>query len=75
MRRYLLAGGLALMWFVQVQNGGLEGDPPAWGIAASVAVRLLADFVGAWLAVSVLQLTVNLVRLGLHQLRTRSAQE
>jgi hypothetical protein len=75
MRRYLLAAGLSLMWFVQVQNGGLEGDAPAWGIAAILGGRLLVDFVGAWVAVSVLQLVFGLGRLGLNHLRARRQRE
>ena len=63
------------MWFVEVQNGGVDGDAPVWGIAAAAAVRLLADFIGAWLVISVLQLVFTFVRLGIDQLRTRRRQE
>ena len=75
MRRYLLAGGLGLMWFVQVQNGAVEFDAPVWGIAAILAGRLLVDFVGAWVAISAVQLTFALGRLGLNHLRARGQQE
>ena len=75
MRRYLLAGGLGLMWFVQVQNGAIEFDAPVWGIAAILAGRLLADFVGAWLAISAVQLAFALGRLGLNHMRARGQQE
>jgi hypothetical protein len=63
------------MWFVQFQEGAVEGDAPAWGIAMIVAVRLLVDFVGSWLAVSGLRLVFALGRLGLTQLRARWQQE
>ena len=70
MRPYLLSGGLALMWFAQFQELGVEGDTPAWGIAAVMAVRLSADFVGAWLLVSLLRLAFTAGRVGWHRLRT-----
>ena len=63
------------MWFIEVQNGGADGDAPVWGIAAAAAVRLLADFVGAWLVISVSQLLVTFLRLGIDQLRARRQQE
>jgi hypothetical protein len=40
-----------------------------------VAVRLLADFVGAWVIVSALQLALSLGRLGLAYLRGLWLQE
>jgi hypothetical protein len=69
MRRSLLAAGLALMWFVQVQQPAVEASAPAWVVAVVLAVRLLTDFVGAWVAVSIAQLAVALGRAGLGQLR------
>ena len=68
-------GGLGLMWFVQVQNGAIEFDAPVWGIAAILAGRLLADFVGAWVAISAVQLAFALGRLGLNHMRARGQQE
>jgi hypothetical protein len=59
------------MWFAQVQQGAVEGDAPAWGIAVSVGVRLFVDFVGAWVAVSGLRLVFALGGLGLTYLRAR----
>jgi hypothetical protein len=75
MRPYLLAGGIGLMWFVQVQEGGADGDAPAWGIAIILIGRLLVDFVGGWLAVSVGRLAFALCRSGLSQLRTYRHRE
>ena len=69
-RPFLLAGGLALIWFVQFQEAGMEADAPAWGIGIVLVVRLLADFVGAWLAISILRLVVVLGRVGLIHWRT-----
>jgi hypothetical protein len=37
---------------------------PIWAYAATIGVRLLADFVGAWVVVSALQLALALGRLG-----------
>jgi hypothetical protein len=75
MRPFLLAGGLGLMWFVQVQDGGVDGDAPAWGIAIILGGRLLVDFVGGWLAVSVARLAFALFRTGLSQLRAYRRRE
>jgi hypothetical protein len=64
MRPTLVAGGLGLLWYVQVQQEvGIEGDVPDWGLALIIATRLLVDFVGAWAIVSVVQLTVVAGRL------------
>ena len=71
MRPFLLAGGIALMWFVQFQETGVDGDAPAWAMAIVLGARLVVDFVGAWLALSVLRLLFAIGRLGLTQLRTR----
>jgi hypothetical protein len=75
MRRFLLAGGLGLMWFALVQDSAMEAGAPVWGIAIILAVRLLADFIGAWLVLSILQLLFTLGRYGLKQLRARRQQE
>jgi hypothetical protein len=68
-RPLLLAGVLGLMWFVLVQEGGIEDDVPGWGMPILLGVRLLADFVGGWVAVSLLQLLFNFVRLAVVRLR------
>jgi hypothetical protein len=70
-RPLLLAGVLGLIWFVLVQEGGIEDDAPMWGVPIILCVRLLVDFVGGWVVVSLLQLAFNLGRLGLSRLRTR----
>jgi hypothetical protein len=76
MRPVLLAAGLGLFWFVQYQNaGGVEGDMAMWSYLVTVGVRLLADFVGAWVIVSAVQLAIALARLGLTYLRTMWLQE
>ena len=67
-RPFLLASGLALLWFAQFQEVAVEGDAPVWGIAAVLLLRLLVDFIGAWLVLSVLRLVYMLARLGLIQL-------
>jgi hypothetical protein len=63
-RPFLLFAGLALMWFALFQDVNVEGDLPAWGIAAVLATRFLADLVGAWLAVTILRLAIALALLG-----------
>jgi len=63
------------MWFVQFQDIGVEGDAPAWGIAIILVLRLLVDFVGGWVAVSVLRLIFLLGRLGLIHLRAHRQWE
>jgi hypothetical protein len=69
-RPFLLAGGLALVWFVQFQEAGVEADAPAWGLGIVLVVRLLTDFIGPWVALSMLRLVVVLGRVGLIRLRT-----
>jgi hypothetical protein len=69
MRPVLLAAGLGLYWFVEYQDAGGTADVPMWGYMTMVGLRLLADFVGAWLIVSALQLALALGRLGLAYLR------
>jgi hypothetical protein len=75
MRRFLLAAGLGLMWFALVQDSATGAGAPIWGVAVVLAVRFLADFVGAWLVLSILQLVLTLGRLGLSQLRARRQEE
>jgi hypothetical protein len=65
----LLAAGLGLYWFVEYQDLGDLTPMPTWAYAATVGVRLLADFVGAWVVVSALQLALALGRLGVVYLR------
>ena len=62
-RPALLAGGLGLMWFVQFQQ--VSGDPeaPAWGYGLALGLRLLADIVGAWIVIAVVQLLFACGRL------------
>jgi len=75
MRPVLLAGGLGLMWFVLVQDGGESGDAPTWGIAIILAARLVADFVGGWIVVSILRLFFTIGRIGLAHVRGQRRQE
>ena len=69
MRPMLLAAGLGLYWFVEHQDAGGATDVPMWGYAMMVGVRLLADFVGALVIVSALQLLLVLGRLAFAYLR------
>ena len=71
LRPILLAGGLGLLWFAQTPLGGLPDDAPMWSVAAIIAVRLVADFVGGWVAVSLLRLAAAVVRYLI--CRTRAA--
>jgi hypothetical protein len=64
MKPVLLAAGLGLYWFVEYQDIGGSPEVPMWGYAATLGVRLLANFVGAWVLVSALQLLLALCRLG-----------
>ena len=56
MRPFLLAAGLALMWFALLQNANVEGDLPPWGIAAVLGTRFSVDLVCAWLRLTLLRL-------------------
>jgi hypothetical protein len=56
LRPILLAGGLGLLWFAAFPQDVFEGDLPAWSVAAQFGSRLFADFVGGWVAVSLLRL-------------------
>ncbi|HML10027.1 MAG TPA: hypothetical protein VK432_04140 [Stellaceae bacterium] len=69
MRPVLLAAGLALYWFVEYQDAGGASDVPMWGYVIMVGVRLLADFIGAWVVVSALQLLLTVARLLIAYLR------
>ena|SRR5579885_3607114 len=71
----LLAAGLGLYWFVEYQDLGDAPSMPAWGYAAAMGVRLLADFVGAWVLVSALQLALAVGRLGIAHLRGWMVQQ
>ncbi len=75
MRPFLLSAGLALTWFAQFQAVGLAGDVPAWGVVAVSGARLLVDFIGAWLALSILRLVFALGWLGWTRLRTPRGQQ
>lgn len=68
-RPLLLAGGLGLIWFLQFQQGGAEPDGPPWSFALILGMRLVADFVGAWVAIATVQFVFALGRLGLAHLR------
>jgi hypothetical protein len=63
-RPFWLAAGLGLLWFIEVQEGGLEIHTPPWGFLLALASRLLADFVGGALLVSLLRILLALGRLG-----------
>jgi hypothetical protein len=69
MRPVLLAAGLAVYWFVEFQDAGGAVNAPMWGYMVMVGVRLLADFIGAWVVVSAVQLALALGRLGLSYVR------
>jgi len=70
MKPVFLAAGLGLYWFVAHQDGGDVGaDAPMWGYMAMAGLRLLADFVGAWLIISALQLAIALGKIGVTYLR------
>jgi hypothetical protein len=64
-RPVLLAGGMALMWFVEFQGASPPTDAPGWGIALVFGGQLFADFVGAALVVAAARLVLAAVRLGL----------
>ncbi|HWD57894.1 MAG TPA: hypothetical protein VG308_06425, partial [Stellaceae bacterium] len=74
-RPLLLALGLGLFWFVEYQDTSGASDVPMWGDVMVVGVRLLADFVGAWVLISTFQLSVGLAKLGLTYLRGLWLQE
>jgi hypothetical protein len=75
MRPVLLAAGLGLCWFVEYQDaGGGVTDMVMWSYLVVTGTRLLADFVGAWVVVSALQLIMALARYGMTYLRTTLAQ-
>lgn len=74
-RPLLLAGALALMWFVQFQDSRVDVDAPPWAVALVLGVRLLADFIGAWVALSVARLVLAVGRMGLAQVRAHWQRE
>lgn len=69
MKPVLLAAGLGLYWFVAYQDGGGDLDAPMWGYLANAALRLIADFVGAWLIITALQLVLALGKVGFGYVR------
>ena len=72
----LLAGGLGLLWFVQYQQGGPADEAgPAWSHGVVLGTRLLADFVGAWVAIALVQLVFAAIRATFAQLRSDSDRE
>ena len=62
-----------MMWFALFQDFEVEGNLPAWGIAAVLGTRCLVDFIGAWLVVSLLRLGVSFAHLGWIRLRAPRA--
>lgn len=75
-RPMLLAGGLGLLWFVMYQQGGPADEVgPAWSHAVVLGSRLLADFVGAWVVIALVQLVCALIRAGVAQLRSDTDRE
>ncbi|MBV9826686.1 MAG: hypothetical protein JO001_13590 [Alphaproteobacteria bacterium] len=71
LRPVLLAGGLGLLWFAETPMAGLTDQGPMWSVSAIVGIRLLADFVGGWVVVSLLRLGVAIARYVIS--RTRAA--
>ena len=69
-RPMLLAVGLGLFWFVEIQEGGGQPEAPVWGYMMVLGTRLLADIVGAWCVVSGVLLALSAVRIGLVYLRS-----
>lgn len=70
-RPMLLAGGLGLLWFVEFQEFGVADAMPVWSVALVLCVRLLADFVGAWVLISLLRVAFVFGKLGVMQFRSR----
>jgi len=75
MRPIFLAAGLGLYWLVEHQDFGSANEMPVWGYGVTIGLRLLADFVGAWIIVSALQLLLALAKLGVSYLRGLWVQE
>jgi hypothetical protein len=76
LRPAFLAAGLGLFWFVEYQDaGGAEGDMVMWNYLAVLGVRLLADFVGAWVLISAAHLVFALGRYGITYLRSMWVQQ
>ncbi|HEX3860960.1 MAG TPA: hypothetical protein VHY35_04655 [Stellaceae bacterium] len=75
-RPILLAAGLGLLWFVEFpQAGAPADDAPAWAFAALTGGRLLADFVGGWVFVSLLRLAFAIQRYAIARVRSGPAEE
>jgi hypothetical protein len=75
LRPVLLAAGLGLFWFVEYQDAGGDVSGPMTAYLVMTGVRLLADFVGAWMALSALQLVFAFARFGVVYLRSLWPQE
>lgn len=76
MKPVFLAAGLGLYWFVTHQDSGDPGaDAPMWGYLTMAGLRLLADFVGAWLIISAAQLVIAVAKIGLTYLRSLWVQQ
>jgi hypothetical protein len=77
LRPAFLAAGLGLFWFVEYQDagGGDGGGTLMWNYLAVLGVRLLADFVGAWVLISAAQLVFALGRYGITYLRSMWMQQ
>ena len=68
-RPILLAAGFGLYWFVEYQDTGGPADVPVWAYAMIVGVRLLVDFIGAWVIVSAVQFLLVVGRLLIASMR------
>jgi hypothetical protein len=75
LRPILLAAGLGLLWFVETPPPEYVEGAADWSFALLIGVRLLADFVGAWLVVSALRLAFNLTRYAWTRVHQRVEQE
>lgn len=69
MKPMLLAAGLGLYWFVEYQDAAGTANVPMWADAVILGVRLLVDFVGALVIVSVLRLVLVFGRFAFAHLR------
>ena len=64
MRPLFLAGVIGLAWFALVQGGEISnGDVPSWAVPAGVGPRLLVDFIGGWVAVSLARIVISVLRI------------
>ncbi len=74
-RPMLLAGGLGLLWFVLSPSTGFDDEASAAMAAALTGARLLVDFVGGWIVVSLLRLAIAGGRYALTWTRTGTEGE